>query len=121
MHTMVGTGGNWWGGSFNPISQFFPKESVTRVDMLASFPGSFPSLAVRVESYCKQREAGRGFQGYRCSASDTSITLLTETWQYFFAAVSSMHQHCRTLVVNYFRCTFVTLPVRSGPGFNGGH
>ena len=34
------------------------------VDILASFPGSFPSLAVRVGPYCKQWEAGRGFQGY---------------------------------------------------------
>ena len=85
--------------------------------MLASFPGSFPSLAVRVGPYCKQQEAGRGFQGYGCAASDTdtSSALLAETWHYFCVlALSSMCQRHRMLVVNYFRCTSGTLPI-SGP------
>ena len=55
-------------------------------------------------------------QGYRCAASDTSFVLLTEAWQYFCVAVSSLRQRCRmlALIVNYFRCTSSTLPVRSG-------
>ena len=88
--------------------------------MLTSFPGSFPSLAVRVGPYCKQWEAGRGFQCYRCAASDTSFALFTEAWRYFCVAVSSMRHRCRTLVVNYFRCTSGTFPVWSGLGFNEG-
>ena len=80
--------------------------------MLASFLGSFPSLAVWVRPYCKEREAGQGFQGYTCEASNTSFALLAETWHYLCVAVSSMHQYCRTLVVNYFRCTSGTLPVQ---------
>ena len=46
-------------------------------------------------------------QGYRCAASDTSFALLAEVWH---VAVSSVHQRCHTLVVN-FRCTSGTLPV----------
>ena len=96
----------FWGEPRNETKLGSSTATLTEdVDMLASFLSSFLLLAVRVGPYCKQREAGRGFQGYRCAASDTSFALLVEAWHYFCVAVSSLRQHCHRLVVNYFRCT----------------
>ena len=81
------------------------------VDILASFPSSFPSLAVRVGSYCKLGEGSKAID----VQLPTPISRSSRKHGIFFVC-----QRCRTLVVNYFRCASGTLPVRSGPGFNEG-
>ena len=82
------------------------------VDMLASFPGSLPSLAVQAGPYRKQREAG---QGPWNKAIDVQLPTLVSCSSrkhgiIFCVAVSFIHQRGCMLVVNYFR----VLPVRSG-------
>ena len=85
------------------------------VDMLASFPGSFLLLAVWAGSYCKQWEAGWGPWNKAIDVQLPTLVLCS-LWKHgiiFCVAVSSLHQCCCMLVVNYFRYT--SGPVQSSP------